>query len=847
MGGPESRPVEGEASNQGQNTGLGGDLYRRIQAQDPPQQGNGQWRQTYGGDVGQTTGQQRQGNGKDPYYRGPRQDGRWRNDPFNRGGDSFKPGGQGQQGDGQQQPPQQQQRPPVEDPNRNGNQSTGPEYKPKTPYTFNDKQPDNGMGPGTGKGQPRPGGAGKGGPLDQIIAQKERAVAGLKHHTNSMGTNAVAGFAFGALAEPFTYTTSRIAEKGVSLSAPAEGAATTAQSRAGGLAQWWQTNYDPRKFFSADLEKQVSKFDQFHAKVTDIIKTEGTQLDDLAKLEEAGTITAEQRGTMTKLMDRHKWLNATEWGDAATGAKRLESLKNLAKTEFTAAEIELLENRQLALATKADLAAKAKAAQEVKFMTGSGMWANAKSGALNVIAATALKSVDGGVSKMLNTEEGSLTSLTVPLALGYGKQMGLSRTKTGLYALGGIAAAHAIDALAPDSLWRRNTTETTAVEAGLMGLAFAVPTKDVKARALLIGGAWGAGRLYNLARGESLGDKAEDALKSLEDDKKDRSYGTLNDSTNQFKKIARGETFWLQGDKIGLYKNDGNTNRTGEPVIQAQIAEEINKMKTGWQTMSSADKLQGFRDIAILATAMGENRLDKGTRILRENKPTYALEGYGLDLGGDSLMYLKMAKEQGVDKAKQMTQKLIADNPDGDYKSSEIADLDKFGRRIDASIDKIYSKHDIDGAFKELIKFVPGNENTFGKTFLDNTNNKIAANRTGDPKMLAKLFRDLSMSYMALASNKMERGKDGGGAFDLMFGTDQGRQAAFGNTGKARGYDGAMDCLMAAEKLDPNNPDLPQLKEIAQRLGQQARDKAQAQLSDPTTNPLNVNDGLYKK
>lgn len=843
-GGPESRPVESEAANQAQNTGLGGDLYRRIQAQDP-----GQWRQTYGGDVGQTTGQQRQGNGKDPYYRGPRQDGRWRNDPFNRGADGFKPGGQ--DAPPQQQPPQDrvpQQQPPVEDPNRNGNQPSGPKYNPKTPYTFNDKQPENGMGPGTGKGQPRPGGAGKGGPLEQIIAQKDRAVAGLKHHTNSMGTNAVAGFAFGALAEPFTYSTSKLAEKGVQWSQPAEGATATAgQSRAGGLAQWWQTNYDPRKFFSADLQKQTSAFDGFHTKVTDIIKSEATQLDDLAKLEEAGTLTAEQRGNMTKLMERHKWLNATEWGDAATGAKRLESLKNLAKGEFTAAEITLLENRQLALAAKADLAAKAKAAEEVKFMTGSGMWQNAKSGAFNVIAATGFKMLDGGVSKMMNTEEGSLTSLTVPLALGYGKQMGLGKAKTGLYALGGIAASHAIDAVTPDSWWRKNTTETTAVEAGLMGLAFAVPTKDVKARALLIGGAWGAGRLYNLARGESLGDQAEDALKSLQNDKEERSYSSLNDSTNQFKKIARGETFWLQGDKIGLYKNDGNTNRTGEPVIQAQIAEEINKMKTNWSQMAPADKLQGFRDIAILATAMGENRLDKGTRILRENKPTYALEGYGLDLGGDALMYLKMAKEQGVDKAKQMTQSLIKDNPDGNYNASEIADLDKFGRRIDASIDKIYSKHDIEGAFEELKKFVPGNENTFGKTFLDNTNNKIAANRTGDPKLLAKLFRDLSMSYMALASNKMDRGKDGGGAVDLMFGTDQGRQAAFGNSGKARGYDGALDALMAAEKLDPNNPDLPQLKAIAEKLANQAKEKARAQLADPTTNPLNVNDGLYKK
>lgn len=846
-GGPESRPIEGETQRQG--TPLGGDLYRRIQSQEQPQQ-QGQWRQTYGGDVGQTTGQNRQGNGSDPYYRGPRQDGRWRHDPFNRGGDSFKPGGQQQPPPVEQprQPGQQGGQPPVEDPNRNGNQPSGPKYNPKTPYTFNDKQPDNGMGPGTGpKGGP--GGSRPAGPLDQIIAQKERAMNGLKNQSNMMLTNAAGGFVGGALAEPlFTGGGSKAADWVVKKTEPAEGAT---RSWSGRLAEQFQSNYDPKKFFSADLQKQTSRFDDLHGKVTEIVKSEASQLDDLARLAEGTTpLTAEQQQTMARLMERQKWIGpqATEWGEAASGARRLESLKNLAKTNFTAAEIELLESRQLALAAKADLAAQAQAAKELKTFSGGQMLKNGKSGLMNMIAATGLKALDGGVSKMMNTEEGSLTSLTVPMALAYGKQMGMGRTKTGLYALGAIGAAHAADVILPDSIWRNNTTSVSGVEAVLLGGAFAVPTKDMRARALLVGGAWGAGRLYNMMRGDTLADKAQDALDSLKEDKEERSFGSLSDSTNQFKKVARGETFFLQGDKIGLYKNDGNVKKTGEPVIQAQLASEIDRMKREWGQMPPGDKLQGLRNVAILSTALGENRLDMGTRILKENKPVFALQGYGLDLGGDALMYLQMAKKEGVEKAKSMTQKLIADNPDGEYKSGEIADLDKFGQRINANMDKIYGKHDIDGAFDELKKFIPGNENTFGKTFLDNINNKIANNATsGDSKMVAKLFRDLAMSYMALASNKMDRGKDGGGAVDLMFGTDQGRQLPFGRSGKARGYDGALDCLRAAKQLDPSNEDLAQLLVIAEKLANQAREKAAAQQADSTTNPLNVNDGLYKK
>jgi hypothetical protein len=106
--------------------------------------------------------------------------------------------------------------------------------------------------------------------------------------------------------------------------------------------------------------------------------------------------------------------------------------------------------------------------------------------------------------------------------------------------------------------------------------------------------------------------------------------------------------------------------------------------------------------------------------------------------------------------------------------------------------------------------------------------------------MVSKLLRDQALAKLAQTAYKLDHGDDPIGAGQLLYGTPQGRNEILPGTDKPKGFDGAMQAIMLAERLAPDNPDLPELKAIATRLHEQVQAKAPSQYSNYKTNPLGV-------
>ena len=113
--------------------------------------------------------------------------------------------------------------------------------------------------------------------------------------------------------------------------------------------------------------------------------------------------------------------------------------------------------------------------------------------------------------------------------------------------------------------------------------------------------------------------------------------------------------------------------------------------------------------------------------------------------------------------------------------ASELTDLDQIGNRVNSVIqNKIYGKHDIQGAVNDLADFYKGNEKDTLLMKMD-LDNSLALNRGGtNPQFTAKLFRDEACLLLAIAQLKAS-GPDALGAQDVLYGTAAGRQTPYNN------------------------------------------------------------------
>lgn len=768
----------------------------------------------------------------------------------------------------------------VQDPNRNGNQPSGPSWHPTVTSTWGSPGPAQGQ-PGRPGDVTQPGGgpAQTGNPKDNLYdPHRPDLDQGMQKQAGFPGQMLIGGLSGVAFGGPVPWILNRTADS-ILLSPEAKagmvrpplvpttglagkilpegaidkinGAADTvtgirdaATPKEGSLlykgAQTWRDNFDSRYFNSGKLVLQQTNYAQFDSQVENIITQNHQRIADLNAKFASPTIPVDEataaRLELQKLEARQEWLNTPEWKGAASGASQLEKLKGEMITRpdlFTAEELKLLNDRQAARASIADLS---KQESGQKFF-GNNPGANFVKGAafvgLTMVADHYLDKIFtghdhqdaltnsswtepiplvGGLTKSWGTN-----ALLVPMAFTTGGWDAKGLAVKAAYTGGALIAGKVLDKMLPASdHWQYSQyLRPNGLDSVLMGAAFLLPAANNKLRLGMIGGAWVAGRVFNMFEGPSKGDVKNEGFDKMKSDMHDRTSGSMNSAIDTFKNLGEQDNYALR-----LYTSDW--------------------LRPGRQYDGM---LSAYRGAVILTDAFGESRLDKGT-LLPKSQKDFILGGQHIDIGGQATRALLIA-QVNLDRAKQQTQNEMGKDEKGNKVSqSELAGLDEVGKRINSTLqDKIYGKHDIPGVVNEITSFFKGNqEDTLLMKF--DIDNSLALNRGNkNTQFVAKLFRDMACLELGMANGEMG---DPQQAAQILYGTQEGRQTEY-NNGQARGYDGAMDAIALAKQLDPNNADIPQLEAEAARLAQQIPGKVQSQLSNPNYNPLNVNDGLAKK
>ncbi len=464
----------------------------------------------------------------------------------------------------------------------------------------------------------------------------------------------------------------------------------------------------------------------------------------------------------------------------------------------------------------------------------SRAWKNGRTGFLTTFVTGLVMGSDEALRERIYGEHAKSwgsTSLTVPLALTFGKgPWGKSLLTT--MALGG---GHLIDAGLPAPDWVPDALKHfTAFDGIAIALAATLPSKSKIARLGMMGMAWAAGNVAEATlSGPSTGEIEKIATDAVAKDRSERSYSSMTDAVSKYRDLARTNEIVLEQD-FGLLHVD------------------VRRNYDGW---GRDEKLGSYRNMLAITKALGEHHLDAGNRlsVTETSNPTYLLQGMDLDLGADALDYLFAARDS-VRGSKTLTDMLMGTIvSDSRVKQQELQDLDQVGADVNKSIDSILGHHDIRGAVDKLVQFIDkgtvsptqsifNKEGAFFKTFYRQIDEKLGRNlplmqnSDGTPNqdaiaISAKLMRDQALAEIAFAQYSLAGG-DTGSAASSLFGIDGVREQPLGTTGQMKKFDGALQTLEEAEKLDPNNPDLPELKALAKELAEQYEIERTRQLNE---------------
>jgi hypothetical protein len=687
-----------------------------------------------------------------------------------------------------------------------------------------------------------------------------RGQKGISRDTTALNNALFAGMG-GISAPAIIYPLTRPIE-----SPKAGSASLSAQAEPG----WWTRNFNPAYQNSADLVKPIQVK---HTQAFTDFDNLTTKLADVAKgSDEAANLAKEK---LEFLKTRAAGFGHAEVADAATF---------LNGKAFTKAEIEILKNRatagiainEAALTNQQRLAQVAENAPGWAKRAGSGVMGAFFSGSAVGLdrKATTIGIKDEEAQAQALHESFNLSQFTAPLAFALAPKY-----KWAAAPLAGVASSQVFDRglksigiTAPDR-WNAasgvydgwNAFSTAAS----LGIAEYTPNPWAKATVVGIGQAIPLiVHAYQDNIGGDLKGNTEKARESVFAEHKERSYDSLQEVSSGMRGIIEKKEDWVIDAEETSYKALRSTAQGGR-----------------WEKLTTEEKLLGLRDDASISGALANAIVDKGTRMAdKTSEPRYVLEGLDLDVGGRGLHYMLRARDS-ADKAAQLTDGILANNSDPNNEkiaikgsepgANEPDDLRKFAGEFSPRIqDLLDGKHDmrkaLDGITAEAKVLEKEDLKTFEK-YIDklaieyNERGRLAreaairADQTGDTatlqranikteeyaKVVAKLYRDQALVYMAWAKAKMADGDDGGGAYDYLIDDGFNRQNIFPN-GQKKNYNGAQGTLKIAEKYNPSNPDMQELGEIFTELTKEMVEKKKVQLTDPSNNILGYHDDFHR-
>ncbi|MBN8661426.1 MAG: hypothetical protein J0M35_13760 [Candidatus Obscuribacter phosphatis] len=455
------------------------------------------------------------------------------------------------------------------------------------------------------------------------------------------------------------------------------------------------------------------------------------------------------------------------------------------------------------------------------------------------------------------------------------------------YAAASIGVSRAVDGVlpkAPDS-WNAPTGVMNWSDAAAFGGSYAMAQRipNPIGRVGVALAAVTASKVFHAFEDSSNGKIKPtflDAKENTVKDSRERSYDTLTDMRDSYQKLSGLKEDYMF-DLIRASKTEADARWNG-------------RNSDGSPLLRTDQKLLYFRQDAVMRNALGAEHLEQGTRIIDKSKVDYILRGYNLDLNGTaSDLLLKSAFSS--DKAASYTLGIVENNKDPNRPKvmvegtapteQEAQDLKKFSDETRKKVNEVlHGEHDIPGAIRDLAKFTGANTDDVLKSIIKESDSKLleyadigkkaqqakleaeqkgvapvvemtSQHQQDATAMLAKLYRDQAVAYLAMAKNKLEKGSDGGGAEKLLFdeAVPQGqRDMIIDRNGRAvgqRNYNGAQGALRMAAYFGGgwDNPDIKQLVTEFNALAEKVPETIKKNYANPKLNPLNVDNGLYQR
>lgn len=316
------------------------------------------------------------------------------------------------------------------------------------------------------------------------------------------------------------------------------------------------------------------------------------------------------------------------------------------------------------------------------------------------------------------------------------------------------------------SLLRPNIVDGVAITAAAMAPV------DGRTKALLVGGAYLLGRAYNgIARVTGL-----DGGQPVE---------LQNNAINSFShdQLARTESSFDNAVEKGKLLGKEN-----EAALEAQMADWLGKQ-------NSMQPITHMRGTAVLASALGQFRLEEGSRFDRAShadKKDRILKGFDYDFGGEATTWLRMAAGSLVS-AQNFAISHKGQTIDGQVMDDAyIQQLKNEQSKVEAQLNKVYAPHNVQGVFDVLKKQVRVNSGDVQQAVV-RMQNEFQVLNSNDARFVAKSARDLALGMFAESSYMAEQ-KSGESARNM--------------------YLAGVQYLETAKRVDPNNPDNRAIEDI---------------------------------
>jgi hypothetical protein len=342
------------------------------------------------------------------------------------------------------------------------------------------------------------------------------------------------------------------------------------------------------------------------------------------------------------------------------------------------------------------------------------------------------------------------------------------------------------------TLLRPNWVDSVGVTAAAMA------PLDGKTKALAVGGTWLAARAYNeIAHLTGLEGQDPEELRTSFESAFNHDQNT-NSEASFDKAVSRG---------VALGKEN-------EVALELEMRDWMAKQNT-------LPQLSNMRGTAILADALGQFRLEGGSRLdlaSHEDKKPRILAGENLDFGGEATNWLRMAAGSAVaaenfaitHKGQTVGTQVMDDNYIQQMKNEQT--------KIESQLNLVYGKHDMQKVFNVLTDQARTHWDDMDQALV-RLSNQLSVTNSKDNRFVAKSSRDLAIGFLAEAKYVSDKGN---GEDAVKF------------------YQSAMTYLHNSEQLDANNPDNPQIEQIQASVAAKIPGAVSDQYKSTINNPFQL-------